>query len=107
MLLTTPPEPGALFAGPEPIADPGLRQDVVRSRWILLELLAELAHIDPEVLHIHPRTPDLLHDHAVGKHLASVDDEQAQDSRICIAFWVRLAIMALAPPASAAQAAPA
>src|SRR5215213_8392244 len=75
----------ALLAGPEPVANPCLGQDVVWLSWILLELLAQLAHVDPEVLHVHLRTPDLLHDHALGEHLAGVDDEEAQD----VPFLVR------------------
>ena len=41
--------------GLEPVADPGLGRDVPRLIGLLLQLLAELAHVDPQILHVHLR----------------------------------------------------
>src|SRR5215831_1778547 len=54
----------------QPVADAGLRQDVARALWIGLDLLAQRADIDPEILDVGVAAPDLPEDEAVGQHLA-------------------------------------
>jgi hypothetical protein len=62
------------------VADAGFRGDVRRRIGALLELLAQLAHIDAEILDIRRSAPDLIEQMLVRDHLASVLHQDAQDA---------------------------
>src|SRR5215211_6432055 len=52
---------------------------------ICFELLSKLTHVDPQVLHVDRRSPDLLHDHPVGENAPCMEDKEAQN----VPFLVR------------------
>src|SRR5215217_9534587 len=66
----------ASFSRLKSVAYACLRQDVL---GLLGPDLQFLAQVDPEILHVHLWSPDLLHDHAVRENSSSVKHEQAQD----------------------------
>src|SRR5579871_1012412 len=68
-----------LIRRPQAIADAGLGQYELRPLRIDLDLLAELADIDPQILRIGQLVPELLEQEAMGQHLAGVLHQDAQE----------------------------
>ena len=66
----------------QPVSDRRLGQDMLGLRRIVLELLTQVAHVDPHVVAVLGvrGTPYLAQDLAVREHLAGVGDEQAQQA---------------------------
>src|SRR5947199_2959862 len=65
--------------GAEPVADAGFGQRELRALGIGLDLLAELADIDAQILRVSELVPQLLQEEAVGQHLAGVLHQHAQE----------------------------
>ena len=61
-----------------PVSDPDLRVNVVGFCRILLQLPADIGHVDPQDLIIRVRVgpPDLLQDKIIGQHLAGISGKQ-------------------------------
>src|SRR5712672_4224029 len=62
----------------QPVADPGLGQDVVRALWIGFDLLPQVPHIAPQRLRIGEVAPEFLHQEFVGQDLAGMLHQHAQ-----------------------------
>src|ERR1700710_1199250 len=62
----------------QPVANPGFGQDELRTLRVKLDLLPQLAHIDPEILGVGHFIPQLLQEKPVGQHLAGVLHQHAQ-----------------------------
>ena len=69
---------GASVRRPQPVADAGLRQNIVRALGIGFDLLPELADIDAQILCVGQFVPQLLQEKAVGQHFAGVLHQDAQ-----------------------------
>ena len=52
---------------------------VLNPLWVRLDLLPKLPHVYPQILDIGGRSPNLLHDKAMGKHLSRMQNEEAED----------------------------
>src|SRR6476646_5598838 len=67
-----------LLRRPEPVADPGFRQYVLRPLGIGLDLLPQLPHIDAQVLRVGEIVPQFAEQEFVRQHLAGVLHQYAQ-----------------------------
>src|SRR6516164_1095019 len=63
---------------PQPIANAGLSENVLRPLRIGLDLLAQLTHIDAQVLGVGEIIPQLAKQKFVGEHLAGMLHKHAQ-----------------------------
>src|SRR6266478_10073304 len=61
------------------ISDPGLRQDVLRTFRIRLDLLPELSDINTKILWVREATPQFPQQKSVRQHLAGMLNEYAQE----------------------------
>jgi hypothetical protein len=55
-----------------------LRQNILRLLVIGFDLLAELAHVDPQILRVGEIVPQLAEQELVGEHLAGMLHQHAQ-----------------------------
>src|SRR5262249_12620943 len=60
------------------VADPRLRQDIMRTLGIGFDLLPQLPHIDAQILRVREVIPQLAEQELVGEHLAGVLHQRAQ-----------------------------
>src|ERR1700730_5958120 len=60
------------------IADAGLGEEILRPLRVRLDLLAQLAHVDAQVLCVGEVAPQLLEQKTVGEDLADAVNPQAQ-----------------------------
>ena len=65
----------------EPVADPGLAEDVLGGGRIGFDLLAELGHQRPQMFRLfnRVRSPDRLQDRAMGQHAVVIPGQQRQE----------------------------
>ena len=86
-MSTPPPRVQLFFPGhalasirrPQPVADAGLGEDVVRALGIGLDLLPQLAHLDAQILRIGELVPQLAEQISMRQHLAGVLHQHAQE----------------------------
>src|SRR5262245_12767185 len=71
-------EPGSSIRRPQAIADPRLRQDILRTFRIGLDLLPQLPDVHPQILSVGQIVPQLAEQKLVGEHLAGVLHQNAQ-----------------------------
>src|SRR5437667_2807192 len=93
------PRPLPLARDPA-IADPGFGQDEPRVRGVVAELLAELTHIDAQVVALAAvaLTPDLTQEVLLCQELARVADEELEQRELCARQVYGGAVEAHAPP---------
>src|SRR5208337_3760684 len=61
------------------VADAGFSHDESRALRVRLDLLPKLPHVNSQILNIARRSPNLLHDKAMGKHLSRMQNQEAED----------------------------
>ena len=71
-----------LLRHPQAIPDPRLRLEKLRPLRIRLELLSQLADVDPKILRVRGASPHFAQEELMGQHLAGVLNEYAEAVRI-------------------------